>query len=193
MNKKLAITLTLIVLLVVVIVAKGDFLKSEDQGIIESDQTSGLAYYPPGLGMYENYTKDAKIYQSRLGFSFKYPPYLHIIDMTDEYSPERVIAIPIDSNDPHGVVVSVGLNDEEMTAEEWLLSENSGYLQSKDEYGDYQKFTLDRQESVVTDSGGWVVVNTPDNKYRLSIALLPGKDGNLLFTEMGIIIDSLRF
>jgi hypothetical protein len=49
------------------------------------------------------------------------------------------------------------------------------------------------QEAIVIEGGTWVVVNTPDNKYRLSIALLPGKDDQLLLTEMGIIIDSLRF
>ncbi len=57
----------------------------------------------------------------------------------------------------------------------------------------YNKFDLDGQEAIVIEGGTWVVVNTPDNKYRLSIALLPGKDDQLLLTEMGIIIDSLRF
>ncbi len=187
MNKKLAITLTLILVIFVIVAIQKTPPK-------ENDQVGGLVYYPPGLGMYENYTEDAKTYESRLGYySFQYPPYLRILDMTDEFSPERVLAMPVDGSDPHGVVVSVGLNDEEMTAEEWLLSENSGYFQSIDEYGDYYKFSLDEQEAVYTDGGTWVVVNTPDNRYRLSIALVPGKNDNLLFTEMGIIIDSLRF
>jgi len=194
MNKKLVIALILIVLLIIIFGIKSDFLKSENQKDVKNNQEFGLAYYPPGLGMYENYTKDAKTHQSKLGFTFQYPQHLYVTEFPDTDIPERLFVLdPLAEDDAYGIVISTALNDEGMTAEEWLLSENSGYLQSKDKYGDYQKFILDGQESVITDSGGWVVVNTPDNKYRLSIALLPGKNGNLLFTEMGVIVDSLRF
>lgn len=161
----------------------------------QTDPINGLTYFPPGLGMYENYTKDSKTYESGAGFSFKYPPYLYAQDLSDEDT-ERVLILPIsilENDDVYGVVVSVGFNDEMMTAEEWLLGPDSGYSQSRDKYGDYHKIIIDGQGAVYTSGGTWVVVNTPDNKYRLSIALLSGEDGNLLFTEMGIIIDSLRF
>jgi len=199
MNKKLAIILTLVIFITGIVVIKNYSSKNIDREAIAEEQSKSLVYYPPGIGMYENYIDDTETHISRLGFSFRYPPHLYITEYPDTDIPQRLFIVPVapESNaeeDAYGLVISVGLNDEEMTAEEWLLSENSGYFQSIDEYGDYYKFSLDGQEAVYTDSGMWVVVNTPDNEYRLSIALLPDKKSeDLLFTEMGVVIDSLRF
>jgi hypothetical protein len=76
-----------------------------------------------------------------------------------------------------------------MSPVEWLKGPDSG----ADLSDGYNVFDIDGQEAVSVDGGTWVVVNTPDNKYRLSIALLPGENGTLLFTEEGIIISSLKF
>ncbi len=163
-----------------------------DEGKNLPDMVGGLVYYPPGVGMYESYTKDAQTYESKLGFSFKYPSYLHVMDMIGNFESGPIVVLPIskkDSDDNYGVVVSVGLNDKNMTPLDWVEGPNSGADLSKT----YQKFDLDGQEAIVLDDGAWVVVNTPNNRYRLSIALLPGENHNFLFTEMGIIIDSLRF
>ncbi len=190
MNKKYIIILVLIVIITVMISVAQNYSSKDDRQVADTkEQPEGLLYYPPNLGMYENYTKDAKTYQSKLGFTFQYPTHLRIVDITDEFSPGRVAVIPTDSDEVYGVIVSVGLNDENMTPLEWLSGPDSGADMSKG----YNKFDLDGQEAIVIEGGTWVVVNTPDNKYRLSIALLPGKDDQLLLTEMGIIIDSLRF
>jgi len=143
----------------------------------------------PSIGASSDYGKDFKTYTSRSGFSFNYPPYLEVMDLLS-----HIVLKPVDEESDSGsIVISIGLNDENMTAEEWLLSPNSGYLQSKDLYGNYYKTTIDGQEAVYTDGGMWTVVDTPDNKYRLSIADLPSKSDNRLFTEMGIVIESLVF
>jgi hypothetical protein len=190
MNKKYIIMLVFVIAIMVVISVTINYLPKDAKQVVDTnEQSGGLFYYPPNLGMYENYTKDAKTYQNKLGFSFQYPPYLRTVDITDEFSPGRVAVIPVDSAEIHGVIISAGLNDENMTPLEWLSGHDSGADITKG----YSKFDLDGQEAIVIEGGTWVVVNTPDNKYRLSIALLPGKDDQLLLTEMGIIIDSLRF
>lgn len=154
-----------------------------------TEQTNGSYRDFPSIEANSDYGKDFKTYTSRSGFSFSYPPYLEVMDLLS-----HIVLKPVDEESDSGsIVVSVGLNDENMTAEEWLLSPNSGYLQSKDLYGNYYKTTIDGQEAVYTDGGMWMVVDTPDNKYRLSIADLPSKSNDRLFTEMGIVIESLVF
>ncbi len=112
--------------------------------------------------------------------------------MTDILS--NIVLKQIDEEGDGGnIVISIGINDENMTAEEWLLSPNSGYLQSKDSYGDYYKTTIGGQDAVYTDGGMWMIVNTPDNRFRLSIADLPSKSNDRLFTEMGIVMESFVF
>jgi hypothetical protein len=154
-----------------------------------TEQADGSYRTLPSVGASLDYGKDFKTYTSRSGFSFNYPPYLEVMDLLS-----HVVLRPVDEESDSGsVVISVGINDENMTAEEWLLSPDSGYLQSKDLYGNYYKTTIDGQDAVYTDGGMWTVVDTPDDKYRLSIADLPSKSNNRLFTEMGIVIDSLVF
>lgn len=149
----------------------------------------------PSIGMteeYAEYEKTFKTYESSLGFSFKYPPHLFVWK-DPEATIERLVLIPNsvkdNPNDIYGVVVSVGLNDENMTPLEWLKSKDSGADLSEG----YEKVLLDGQDAIFLEHGTWVVVNTPDNKYRLSIALLPGENGNLLFTEEGVVLSSLKF
>lgn len=161
------------------------------------DQTQKVSYDPiPSIGMteeYEEYSKTFKTYESKLGYSFQYPPHLYVMEDPELIgTPERLFILPT-SPEPkdsiYGIVISIGVNDENMSPVEWLKGPNSG----ADLSNGYNVFDIDGQEAVSVEGGSWVVVNTPDNKYRLSIALLPGEDGNLLFTEEGIIISSLVF
>lgn len=148
----------------------------------------------PGVRVTEepkNYGNDLETYiDDTIGFSFKYPPHLEVFSIITH----TVLSYREDENDDHGkIVVSIGLNDENMTAEEWLLSYNSGYLQSKDQYGDCYKTLIGGQEAVSTDGGMWVVVNTPDGRYRLSIADLTTGKAHPLFAEMDVVTNSLKF
>ena len=127
-------------------------------------------------------------YHSEFGFSFDYPSYLEVLDFGRwiTLSPSGDTEL----NERAQIILSLGLNDEESTAEEWLLGDG-GY--SHKNYGDYYKITISGQNAVYTDGGMWVVVNTPDNNYRLSIADIPAEDGSRLFSEMGHVVESLRF
>lgn len=150
----------------------------------------------PSIGMteeYEEYSKSFKTYESKLGYSFQYPSHLYVMEDPELIgTPERLFILPT-APEPkgsiYGVVISIGVNDENMSPVEWLKGPDSG----ADLSDGYNVFDIDGQEAVSVEGGTWVVVNTPDNKYRLSIALLPGEDGTLLFTEEGIIISSLVF
>lgn len=151
----------------------------------------------PSIGMteeYDEYSETFKTYESKLGYSFQYPPHLYVMEDPELIGiPERLFILPNsiknNSSDVYGIVLSVADNDENITPLDWLKSEYSGADLSKG----YNVIDLDGQEAISLDGGTWVVVNTLDNKYRLSIALLPGENGNLLFTEEGIIVSSLKF
>lgn len=164
----------------------------QNQPAKEKDSFGGLVYYPPGLGMYENYTKNAETYESKLGYSFQYPPHLSVMEDMLLPTPERIFILGPSTEDDevNAIVISVAENDENMTPLEWLDSPASGANLSQEGY--LYEWNLDGQEAIAIENGLWVVVNTPDEKYRLSIATLPG-DSTILLTEMGIIIDSLRF
>jgi len=105
--------------------------------------------------------------------------------------PERVLVLSsaINKNDIFGVVVSVSENNEKVDPEQWI----KGPYTDADLSEGYNIFDIDGQKAVSVYEGSAVVVNTPNNKYRLNIALLPGENGNLLFTEIGIIVSSLIF
>ena len=148
----------------------------------------------PSIGMseaYENYTKTFKTYKSSFGFSFKYPPHLAITVTPDMPDSNWIVLESLSSTKENksAIIISIGLNDEEMTPEEWLLGPTSGFKHSEK----YFKTKIDEQDAVYTGGGMWTVVNTPDNKYRLSIADLTTGNGNILFSEMGIVIESLTF
>ncbi len=163
--------------------------------IIRDTSVKSGDYVPiPSIGTneeYENYAKTFKTYKSDIGFSFKYPPHLKVKTEQDT-STNRIVLTPINANTSEGlsaIIISIAENNQGMTAEEWLLSPTSGFKHSDK----YFKTTIDGQEAVYTDGGMWTVVNTPDNKYRLSIADLVTGSADELFTEMGIVVDSLIF
>jgi len=164
---------------------------------VKEEAQSGDYVPIPSIGIsesYAEYTKTFQTYESDFGFSFKYPPHLKVFKFCD--STCWIVLSAKDeseSDDNSKIIVSVAENDEQMSAEEWLLGPFSGYSQSKDDYGNYYKTHIDGQEAVYTDGGMWTIVNTPDNKYRLSIADLSPGNAMPLFSEMGIVIESLSF
>ena len=138
----------------------------------------------------EKFVSNLQMYESKLEFSFQYPPHLSVRKDTESLIPERLFVLPqsIEDDDVSAIIISVAENDEGMTPLEWLSGPSSGADLSKE----YDLLSLDGQGAISLDNGTWVVVNTPDEKYRLSIAMFPD-DSDILFTEMGIIINSLRF
>ncbi len=152
----------------------------------------GLLYYPPGIGMYDNYAKDSKTYESKIGFSFLYPNHLFVMEDPEALIPERLFVLPTSTkdNDTGAIIISVAENDENIMPLEWLDTPASGADLPQEGY--VHKWDLDNQEAIAIEGGSWVVVNVPGDQYRLSIAILPG-DSGMLITEMGMIIDSLKF
>jgi len=145
-------------------------------------------YFPiPSVTAGEDYGKDFKTYSAEFGFSFEYPSYFEVVSVYEDINYIVVSSLSEDDNDISAIVISVADNNENLTAEEWLLGPTSG-LQKGDKYF---KSEIDGQPAVYTDGGMWTVVNTPDNKYRLSITDV--RDKQILFTEMGIVIESLTF
>lgn len=154
-----------------------------------TEQSNGSYIDFPSIQADSDYGKDFKTYTSDSGFSFKYPPHLKVMELMPQLA-----LVPVSERSNSGsIIISVGVNDENMTAEEWLLSTNSGYVQSKERYGNYHKTTIDGQDAVYTDGGMWAVVNTPNNELRLSIAPLVDGEQGIPFTETGIILGSLVF
>lgn len=52
---------------------------------------------------------------------------------------------------------------------------------------------IDGQPVVYTDSGTWVVFNTPVDNYRVSVAELTVEDAEVMYEEMGIVLGTLKF
>lgn len=156
-----------------------------------------MTYDPiPSIGLtdeYERYEKTFKTYNSQFGFSFQYPPHLYVMEDPEPFIPERLFVLPTsvkkNTDDIYGVVISTADNEDGMTPLKWLKGPYSGADLSEG----YNVLDIDGQEAISLNGGTWVVVDTPDKKYQISIAFLPGKRGDLLFTEMGIIISSLKF
>lgn len=129
-------------------------------------------------------------YHSKLGFSFQYPDHLFV---TTDPKDGRLYVMPKSmkesaSEPMTAIVISIADNTENMTPEEWMRSPNARYDPTKK----YYKTTLGGQDAAYTDGGMWTVVNTPDNKKRLSITYIT-KGTDILFTEMGVIVNSLKF
>jgi hypothetical protein len=163
----------------------------------KKDNSEKVTHDPiPSIGLtneYEDYEKTFKTYNSQFGFSFQYPPHLYVMEDPEPFIPERLYVLPTsvktDTSNIYGVVISTAENEDGMTPLKWLKGPNSGADLSQG----YNVLDIDGQEAISLDGGTWVVVDTPDKKYQISIALLPGKNGDLLFTEIGIIISSLKF
>lgn len=193
MIKSLKISIVASILLIASLFVFYQYRISVEPG---SESVKNGDYFPiPSIGTneeYENYAKSFKTYKSDLGFSFKYPPHLEAIIDPDISTTNRVILTPIGINTDDGlsaIIISTAENDEEMTPEEWLLGPTSGFNHLEK----YHKDKIDGQDTVYTRGGMWFIVNTPDNKYRLSVADLVDGDAMNLFSEMGIVYESLTF
>lgn len=184
--KKKVILLISLVLVVVLIGSLSFFLKTKSS----TTEVKSGDYFPiPNITASEDYGKNFKTFESNWGFSFKYPPQMEVIS-NPEMPNWVVVEYPQkNKDDMTAIVISVGENDENMTAEQWLLGPDSGFKHEDK----YFKTTIDGQDAVYTDGGMWTVVNIPGNKYRLSIADLVRGNGDIPFTEMGIITESLKF
>ena len=189
-------------LLLVVVGLIGSFYLAtqfvSDKTVVGEGESQSGDYIPiPSIGISESYAEYAKtfeIYESNFGFIFKHPPHLKVVEFCDITCWIVLSAKNENGHDESGkIIISVAENDEQMSAEEWLLDPFSGYSQLKNNYGDYYKSHIDGQKAVYTDGGMWTIVNTPDNKYRLSIVDLSPGNAMPLYSEMGIVIESLSF
>ena len=194
MKKKIPIIAVLIGAVVIIGIFAYSRHNNSDatSGAIASTTPNGSYADIPSIEAGPDYGKDFKTYTSKLGYSFKYPPYMRVIEDPD--APRVYVVDDVPKDQPFGaIVISAGENDEGMTAEQWLLSENSGYIQNKNQYGDYHKTKLAGQDAVDTEGGMWFLVNTPDGKMRLSITYTAADDATIPFTQMGIVIESFSF
>jgi len=145
-------------------------------------------------GVVSEYLNNSNRYDAdELGFSFTYPDSLVV--SVDPDSSARLIIFPKslqgNENEPMtSIIISTGISNLDMTAEEWLKSPYSGYDISKG----YSQRLVGGQDAVMT-SGDWVVVKTPDNKRRVSIAYLVDtkSGGKPLREELKQILDTFSF
>jgi len=135
-------------------------------------------------------------YYSELGFLFNYPKDMYVmngsVDSSDNY---RLFVVP-DSYEDDGkqdltaVVISASLNQPFQTPLEWLEGPDSGADMSKG----YTKLDIDGQEGISINGGSWITFNTPDKKYQISIATLPGVNPNQSLQDaMSNIVKSIVF
>ena len=158
-----------------------DYLKEYKQSINGEESELDLVS--------DDYFNNQKLleYDSGLGFSFKYPDYTKVERV---YEGNSWIVISPKDNENTKIIISIGDNSENLKAEEWFLGENSGFDPSEDIFF---RTKIDGQNAVYTEGGTWLVVNTRDNKYRLSIAKLTTGDAKVMYKEMGIVLKTLRF
>lgn len=132
-------------------------------------------------------------YISILGFSFNYPKDMFVQDGTDDNY--RLLVIPNsyqdnENQDLTAIVISASLNKPSQTPLGWLEGPDSGADMAKG----YYKLNIDGQEAISMNGSSWVVVDTPDNKYQISIATLPGENpSQALQDEMSVIVNSIVF
>lgn len=136
------------------------------------------------------------------GFSFKYSSDFFVGDDTNE--PDAgggwfyIIPVAFKNGrtieETGAIVISPRQKDPTQTALDWLKSPESGYDMAKG----YKTEKVSGQEAISVENGDWVVVDTPDNKERLSIAILPPSatsttptDLASLRSEMTLLINSL--
>ena len=136
---------------------------------------------------------------SEIGFSFNYPEDMFIMDGTiDENDNYRKLVIPKSyveegeqkPQDLTAVVIVASENQSSITPLEWLESSNSGADMSKG----YSEIDIDGQKAISMNGDDWVVVNTPDNKYQISIATIPHQNPSwALQNVMRSIVKSIVF
>jgi hypothetical protein len=152
-------------------------------------------------------TQDYETYiDSEIGFSFEYPNHLFI--GKDPEIPNMLIIMPERLKTTNELFTSITITVEEnsnsLTPFEWIKQEAVGSNRPKpfdvvdmmkEYFGNYQVETIDGQQAVFMDGGLWAVVNTPNQKWRISISpLLDIKSGaRVLFKETEVIINSLSF
>ena len=192
MNDQLKFVIGMLAILIVFAVAYG-YLQKDKTDSVATDNTAALGtldYEPPC------YQIKCKTFQSDIGFSFQYPEYMEVIPafvpgdnyrIAIEYTKEE--ADKYEGQSFGMIIISVAENDENQTPVEWMGGPYSGRDTSKK----YFLAGIDGQDAVQEQGGMWTVVNTPDGKYRLSIADLTTEGKNPPFTEMGIVINSLKF
>ncbi len=143
-----------------------------------------------GSDEYYEYEKSFLTYKSDVGFSFQYPPHMFV---ENKFEPVELYIWPksiLESkSDPYGGIhIEMSKNNKGVTPLEWLKNDAK-----KDLSEGYNVLNIDGQEAITMDGGTWVVVNTPNNKYRIVISLMWDENGTQSMTEEGIIISSLKF
>lgn len=137
-----------------------------------------------------------KGYISELGFSFYYPNDMYVQNGSDGPDDNyRLLVIPNsykddENQDLTAIVISASLNKPLQTPLEWLKGPDSGADMSKG----YSKIDVGGQEAISMNGRNWVTVDTPDNKYQISIATLPSINPNQsLVDAMKSIVESMVF
>ena len=136
------------------------------------------------------------------GFSFEYSADFYVGDDTNNTDGGWIYVLPIAyKNNPNGdtqaIVISPRANHPSQTALDWLKDPNSG---GYDISQGYKTVKVGGQDAISVENGDWVVVNTPDNTERISIAILPPfatstspTDLTALRNEMTLVQNSLSF
>lgn len=188
-NQKIILLVSVVVLIGIV-----SFIFMGDEPVENIDKTTfqNGSFMPIPLVADNDYKGDLKTYTSEFGFSFDYPSQLEV-NVDPDSKDQKIIITPVGLKKEDGarsIVIDIFKSDKKITAEEWLLSPVSGFNSS---VARYHKAVIDDMVAVYVQGGMWVLVNTPDYEYRLSIMNSPDKDGNALVDEMGAILESMKF
>lgn len=128
-------------------------------------------------------------YKSRWGVSFEYYDNFQVIT---EIQGNRYIYItprPDYSTEYGMIIISFAQNDENLTPEGWLLSEDSGF---NEEFG-YSETKIGGESAVITEDKMWAMVNTPDDKTRISIADLTRESERIPKYQMKLLLKTFSF
>lgn len=136
---------------------------------------------------------------SEYGFSFKYSSDFYVSDDTAD---GWIVVMPValknntDGN-IEGIVISPRQNTSSQTALDWLKDPNAGGYDISQGYNTVQ---VAGKTGIAVENGDWVVVNTPDNSERLSIAIMPPSATSTSLSalttlqyEMALVLNSLSF
>jgi len=184
MFKKLKNFIYIGLIILVVVFLLFYFFKGNNLEEVSIDQISNVSEVEADINSFETY-------ESRMGFSFKYPSQFFVMEDFEAGIPERLFVLikkELDE-DSAGIIISTAKNIDNQTPLEWLEGPYSGANLSGGSSG---TLDLDGQEAVYINDGTWIVANTPDNKYRLSFATLPAKNDDL-FLGMETILSSFKF
>jgi hypothetical protein len=144
-------------------------------------------------------TTDLQTYTAS-GFSFKYSA--NDFYVSDDTADGWIVVMPVAlRNNPNGnvegIVISPRQNNPSETALDWLKDPNAG---GYDISQGYNTVPVAGQQAISVENGDWVVVNTPDNSQRLSIAILQSSATSTSLSalttlqyEMALVLNSLSF